>query len=162
MPIEIERKFLVVNADWREQVEGEQSHLRQGYLAVTERAVVRVRIADEAQAWVGIKEHRIGPSHGEYEYPIPVPEARELLGLCNGALIDKTRSRVPRGHHVWEVDEFHGDNADLVLAEIELDDAGEPFDLPDWAGREVTDDRRFYNVALTLTPWPVFADEFRS
>ena len=161
MPTEIERKFLVANADWRARVEGEPLHLRQGYLALTERAVVRVRIADESQAWLGVKEHRIGPSHGEYEYPIPVPEARELLDLCSGALIDKTRSRVPRGRHVWEVDEFHGDNAGLVLAEIELADADESFDLPVWVGREVTDDRRFYNASLTLAPWPAFADEFR-
>lgn len=160
MPTEIERKFLVSNADWREQAESEPQRLRQGYLALTGRAVVRVRIADGKQAWLGVKEHRIGRSHGEYEYPIPVQEAGELLGLCSGALIEKTRYRVPSGSHVWEVDEFQGDNAGLVLAEIELDAADESFDLPAWAGREVTDDRRFYNAALTRTPWPTFSGEF--
>ncbi|MGH8129084.1 MAG: CYTH domain-containing protein [Gammaproteobacteria bacterium] len=160
MPTEIERKFLVTNADWREQTEGEPQHLRQGYLAMTERAVVRVRTANDTQAWLGVKEHRIGPAHGEYEYPIDVTHARELFDLCSGALIEKTRVCVPSGQHVWEVDEFHGDNAGLILAEIELDAVDEPFELPAWAGREVTADRRFYNAALTLMPWREFADEF--
>lgn len=159
MPTEIERKFLVANADWREQAEGEPQHLCQGYLAMTERAVVRVRTADNKQAWLGVKEHRIGPAHGEYEYPIDVAHARELFDLCSGALIEKTRFRVPGGPHVWEVDEFHGDNDGLILAEIELGAVDESFELPAWAGREVTADRRFYNAALTLLPWREFAAE---
>lgn len=159
MPTEIERKFLVANADWREQTEGEPQHLRQGYLAMTERAVVRVRTINDAQAWLGVKEHRIGPAHGEYEYPIDIAHARELFDLCGGVLIEKTRFRVPSGPHIWEVDEFHGDNAGLILAEIELSDVDESFELPAWAGREVTADRRFYNAALTLMPWREFAGE---
>lgn len=162
MPTEIERKFLVNGPDWRAGVRDRAQHLQQAYLALTERAVVRVRIADDAQAWLGVKEHKIGPAHAEYEYPIDVAEARELLGLCSGALIDKTRHRVPNGRHVWEIDEFHGDNAGLVLAEIELGRTDEAFTRPEWVGREVTADRRFYNAALSRTPWPAFAAEFES
>lgn len=162
MPTEIERKFLVNGQHWKTQAQGRGQHLRQGYLALTERAVVRVRIGDDARAWLGIKEHRIGPAHAEYEYPIDVGEARELLELCTGALIDKTRFRVPMGEHVWEIDVFHGGNSGLVLAEIELGAADEPFARPDWTGREVTADRRFYNAALAGTPWPAFAAEFES
>ena len=131
--------------------------MRQGYLALTDRAVIRVRTAGDEQAWIGVKEHRIGRSHGEYEYPVPVEEAREMLALCSGSLIEKTRFFVPRDKHVWEVDEFAGDNAGLVLAEIELGDVDESFGLPDWIGPEVTDDRRFYNAALSLHPWREFA-----
>lgn len=162
MPTEIERKFLVKSEAWREQVVGPPQPLRQGYLALTDRAVIRVRTAGDEQAWIGVKEHRIGRAHGEYEYPVPVAEAREMLALCSGSVIEKTRFRIPRGKHVWEVDEFAGDNAGLVLAEIELDAVDETFDLPGWLGVEVTDDRRFYNAALSLHPWPEFAAEVRS
>ena len=159
MPIEIERKFLVTSDAWRGEVQGAPRRLRQGYLALTDRAVIRVRVAEDSQAWVGIKEHRIGRAHGEYEYPVPVAEATELLALCTGRLIEKRRFLVPVGGHTWEVDEFEGDNAGLVLAEIELDDVGESFMQPEWAGREVTDDRRFYNAALAFQPWTEFAGE---
>lgn len=161
MPTEIERKFLVNTPDWRAQVGDLPQHLRQGYLALTDRAVIRVRIADDRQAWLGIKEHRIGPSHAEYEYPIDAGEARELLNLCDGALIEKTRFRVHSGPHVWEIDEFHGENEGLVLAEIELGAPDEHFGRPAWLGREVTADRRFYNAALAFTPWPRFAAALR-
>lgn len=159
MPIEIERKFLVTSDAWRGKVKGIPQCLRQGYLALTDRAVIRVRVAGDTRAWVGIKEHRIGRAHGEYEYPVPVGEATELLSLCIGRLIKKRRFLVPFGGHTWEVDEFEGDNAGLVLAEIELDDVEESFVRPDWAGAEVTDDRRFYNAALAFKPWCEFSGE---
>ncbi|HYW77330.1 MAG TPA: CYTH domain-containing protein [Gammaproteobacteria bacterium] len=162
MPTEIERKFLVKNDTWREQVRGAPQPLRQGYLALTERAVIRVRTAGDEQAWIGVKEHRIGRAHGEYEYTVPVEEAREMLALCSGSLIEKTRFRIPQGRHVWEVDEFGGDNTGLVLAEIELDTVDDHFDRPAWVGIEVTDDRRFYNAALSLHPWREFAEEIGS
>ncbi len=162
MPTEIERKFLVKNDAWRAQVSGMPQRLRQGYLALTDRAVIRVRTAGDERAWIGVKEHRIGRAHGEYEYPVPVDEAREMLALCGGSLIEKTRFTLPQGKHVWEVDEFDGDNAGLVLAEIELDAVDETFDLPEWIGAEVTDDRRFYNAALSLHPWREFAAEVRA
>lgn len=160
MPTEIERKFLVRTDAWRADASEGIQRLRQGYLALTERAVIRVRIDGDIHAWIGIKEHRIGRAHGEYEYSVPVEEARELLGLCTGGLIEKTRYRVPHGSHVWEVDEFQNTNRGLVMAEIELDCVDEAFELPDWAGIEVTDDRRFYNAALSREPWPGFAAEF--
>lgn len=162
MPTEIERKFLVNAPDWRAQAEEPPQRLRQGYLALTERAVIRVRIADDGRAWLGIKEHRIGPSHAEYEYPIDAGEARELLNLCDGAPIEKIRFRVHSGPHVWEIDEFHGENEGLILAEIELGAPDEHFERPAWLGREVTADRRFYNAALAFTPWPRFAAAFSS
>jgi len=152
MPTEIERKFLVADDAWRRSASAPRE-LRQGYLALTERAVIRVRLVDGERAWLGIKEHRIGRSHGEYEYEIPVGEARELLALCTGAVIEKRRYVVPVGGHCWEVDEFLGDNAGLVLAEIELGAEDEAFREPDWLGREVTDERRFYNAALSERPW---------
>lgn len=161
MPTEIERKFLVRNDAWRTQVADAPQQLCQGYLALTDRAVIRIRTAGEDHAWIGVKEHRIGRAHGEYEYPVPVDDAREMLALCSGSLIRKMRFRIPQGKHVWEVDEFAGDNAGLVLAEIELDAVDEGFGVPDWIGVEVTDDRRFYNAALSLNPWCEFASEVR-
>lgn len=152
MPTEIERKFLVADESWRREASASRE-LRQGYLALTERAVVRVRLADDEQAWVGIKEHRIGRSHGEYEYEIPIDEARELLALCTGAIIAKRRYLIPVGDHCWEVDEFLGENAGLILAEIELGAENEAFREPGWLGREVTEERRFYNAALSVRPW---------
>lgn len=152
MPTEIERKFLVAGDGWRRGA-GAPQQLRQGYLALTERAVVRVRLAGETAAWLGVKEHRIGRSHGEFEYPIPPGEARELLGLCTGTVVEKRRFRVPVAGHEWEVDEFMGANAGLVVAELEMSDEDEEFVRPDWLGREVTAERRFYNAALSLRPW---------
>lgn len=152
MATEIERKFLVCDGGWREQA-GAPQHLRQGYLALTERAVVRVRLAGEDAAWIGVKEHRIGRAHGEFEYLVPAQDARELLGLCGGTVIDKDRFRVAVAGHVWEVDEFLGENAGLVLAEIELASEGEDFVRPEWLGREVTEEPRYYNAALSQRPW---------
>lgn len=153
MPREIERKFLVAGAGWRARA-GAPQHLRQGYLALTERAVVRVRIAEPTTgAWLGVKEHRIGRAHGEFEYPIPPDDARELLELCSGSVIEKRRFRVPVAGHEWEVDEFLGANAGLVVAEIELRSEEEEFVQPAWLGREVTAERRFYNAALSVRPW---------
>jgi len=152
VPTEIERKFLVADAGWRRDASTPRL-LRQGYLALTERAVIRVRVADDTHAWIGVKEHRIGRSHGEYEYAIPPDEARELLGLCTGAVIEKRRFLIPVAGHEWEVDEFLGDNGGLILAEIELGAEDETFERPAWVGREVTDERRYYNAALSTRPW---------
>lgn len=152
MPTEIERKFLVCGDGWRARAGGPQ-HLLQGYLALTERAVVRVRLAGASAAWLGVKEHKIGRAHGEFEYSIPPGEGRQLLEFCTGTVIEKRRFRVPVGAHVWEIDEFLGANAGLVVAEIELGTEEETFEQPEWLGREVTAERRFYNAALSLRPW---------
>ncbi|HEX5314039.1 MAG TPA: CYTH domain-containing protein [Gammaproteobacteria bacterium] len=153
MAIEIERKFLVASDAWRAQAAGEGERYLQGYLAIGERSVVRVRIAGERRAWIGVKEHRIGRARGEYEYPIPVADARELLQLVIGRLVEKNRYRVPHAGQVWELDEFLGANAGLVVAEIELAAAEEEFERPSWLGAEVTAERAYYNAALALHPW---------
>lgn len=152
MAVEIERKFLVADEAWRLSASAPDRY-RQGYLAVTDRAVVRVRLADDGRAWLGVKERIVGPAHGEYEYPIPAGDARQLLQLSVGTVIEKQRYRVPCGGYEWEVDEFLGDNAGLVVAEIELDHPEAAFERPPWLGREVTDDASYYNVALALRPW---------
>jgi adenylate cyclase len=148
---EIERKFLVRDDTWRADVR-RSLHLRQAYLAGGERASVRVRIAD-ADATLNIKSARLGVSRDEYEYPIPLADAEELLELCTGRPVLKTRHLVVVGAHTWEIDEFEGANTGLVVAEIELDDAAEDFKRPAWLGAEVSDDARYYNVALARMPY---------
>lgn len=153
MAIEIERKFLVTGDAWRE-AGGEL--LVQGYLSRDKDCTVRVRIAGE-QAFLTIKGKTEGASRQEFEYPVPLADAESLMALCQGPVIRKTRRRIPLGKHVWEVDEFFGDNAGLVVAEIELKSADEDFARPDWLGQEVTHDARYYNSALSELPytrWP--------
>jgi len=162
MGIEIERKFLVTGDGWRAAAH-EVVPMAQGYIndqaamdSGAQKASVRVRIQGEA-AYLNMKSRELGHTRQEFDYPIPVADARALLALCVGGLIDKRRHLVRHGGHLWEVDEFLGDNAGLVVAEIELDDAGEVFERPDWLGAEVTDDARYYNLALASKPyrdWP--------
>lgn len=152
MPKEIERKFLVEGDGWRDAVESE-THIMQGYLANNQNATVRVRVAGE-QAWLTIKGMMQGPSRSEYEYSIPTEDAVAMLEeLAVSAPIDKVRYRVRHGGHVWDLDVFAGDNTGLVMAEVELSHEDEAFDMPDWAGREVTGDGRFYNVNLARHPY---------
>lgn len=152
MGIEIERKFLVTGDGWRDAAEPGR-RMRQGYLGRLEKASVRVRQADDA-AWLNIKGATLGIQRREYEYEIPLADAREMLDeLCTGDLIEKVRHDVPYAGHVWEVDVFEGANAGLVVAEIELSAADEPFERPDWLGDEVSDDPRYYNVCLVEHPW---------
>lgn len=152
MAAEIERKFLISGEQWREEVH-DSLVVRQGYLAGAERASVRVRASDE-QAWLNIKSATLGIQRQEYEYPIPLDDAREMLDtLCNGPLIEKTRHFVRHAGHLWEIDEFFGDNAGLVVAEIELGHEDESFERPAWLGEEVSDDPRYYNVSLVRHPY---------
>ncbi len=150
MPEEIERKFLVVGDGWRGGAAG--CRCVQGYLSRDPGRVVRVRVAG-AKAFLTIKGISRGISRSEFEYAIPVGQAEELFGLCIGPLIEKTRTIVTYGGKRWEVDEFAGDNAGLVLAEIELTAEDEAFDLPPWAGEEVSADRRYYNSNLSERPF---------
>lgn len=149
--IEIERKFLVADDSWRRDVT--KTHvLKQGYLG-GERCSVRVRIQDDS-ANLNIKSREIGPQRDEYEYAIPLPDAESMLDtLCIGFPVEKTRHLVPFGGHVWEVDEFGGANAGLVVAEVELNDPDEDFERPPWLGREVTREERYYNVWLSGHPY---------
>jgi adenylate cyclase len=152
MATEIERKFLVVNDSWRDGVESE-SHLMQGYLSEGKTATVRVRIKGDA-AFLTIKGKMQGISRSEYEYPIPVADAEAMLReLSVSPPIDKTRYRVRCGEHVWDLDLFHGDNAGLIMAEVELEHADEAFEMPTWAGQEVSADLCYYNVNLAKNPY---------
>src|SRR5690606_33162109 len=144
MPIEIERKFLVINDDWRAAA-NKVVPMAQGYIndiaamdSGAQKASVRVRIQGDA-AYLNIKSRELGHTRQEFDYPIPVDEARQLLALCVGGLVDKRRHLVNHGGLLWEVDEFLGDNAGLVVAEVELQSADQLFDKPGWAGAEVTD-----------------------
>lgn len=152
MPLEIERKFLLASDAWRAEV---SSHcvMRQGYLgAPGGKASIRVRL-EGAVAKLNIKAAVIGSARAEYEYDIPVAQAREMLDtLCVG-LVDKTRHYVEREGLTWEIDEFHGDNAGLVVAEVELESVDQSVPRPDWLGAEVTNDVRYYNQQLALKPY---------
>lgn len=158
MGIEIERKFLVRDDGWRAAATRVQV-MAQGYLndadAIergTQNASVRVRIEGDA-AFLNIKSRQSGPPRQEFEYPVPVEDARRLLALCVGGQVEKRRHYVPHAGHLWEVDEFIGDNAGLVVAEIELDAVDEAFARPDWLGEEVTERPRYYNLALAARPF---------
>jgi adenylate cyclase len=151
MAIEIERKFLVADASWRGGEAGVP--YRQGYLAVGPPASVRVRIAG-AKAMLNIKNAMLDISRAEFEYPIPLEDAEALLeGLCDGRVVEKTRYKVPFAGHVWEVDEFCGANAGLVVAEIELKHVDEAFAHPPWLAAEVSGDPRYLNSNLALHPF---------
>ena len=152
MAVEIERKFRVVGDGWRAQV-GRARRIRQAYLALNERVSIRVRISDDETATLTIKTVAAGTTRDEFEYAIPVADAEALVLRRQGAVIAKTRHEVEIAGLVWEIDVFEGDNAGLVLAEIELDRADRPIDLPDWIGAEVTHDRRFYNAELAQRPF---------
>lgn len=158
MGIEIERKFLVTGDGWR-QAAHRVIPMAQGYIndigaldRGTQNASVRVRIEGDRAA-LNLKSRTLGHTRQEFDYPIPVADARDLLALCVGGRIEKHRHLVAHAGMTWEVDEFFGDNAGLVVAEIELDSADQPVVLPDWAGEEVTDDARYYNVALANRPY---------
>jgi adenylate cyclase len=166
MAIEIERKFLVTGDAWKAQAHA-VIEMAQGYLndvgaveSGTQKASVRVRIEGES-ARLNIKSRQLGHSRQEFEYPLPVADARQLLELSVGGLVHKHRHLVQVGLHLWEVDEFLGDNAGLVVAEIELDHPDEAFSLPAWAGREVTDQGRYYNLALADRPFSQWSAEER-
>ena len=153
MGVEIERKFLVTSNTWRQ--EGKEVHYRQGYLCNGGRTV-RVRIRGD-EGILTIKGHTAefdGISRLEYEYPIPLGDAEQMLErLCIGPIIDKHRYTIEDSGNIWEIDEFHGDNNGLIVAEIELEDENQDFDLPAWVGREVSNDGRYFNASLVHYPF---------
>lgn len=163
MPLEIERKYRVTGEAWRAQAH-QVIPMAQGYLndsasldSGAQKASVRVRIQG-GEAFLNLKSREVGHTRQEFDYPIPVEEARNLLALCVGGLIDKRRHLVRHGGLLWEVDEFLGDNAGLVVAEVELEHAEQAIDLPEWAGEEVTDQVRYYNLALAARPYSQWSD----
>lgn len=152
MAREIEHKFLLANADWRVAVEKSVQY-KQGYLSSQSTSSIRVRISDQ-QAWLNIKSATIGTQRLEFEYDIPLHDAEHILTvLCGKPLIEKTRHFITIDGNIWEIDEFTGDNAGLIIAEIELSEVGEIFSKPPWLGAEVTHDLRYYNNNLAINPY---------
>lgn len=152
MALEIERKFRVISDGWK-PLAVRSRRLRQAYLAKNEALSLRVRIDGGEAAVLTIKSADSGMSRQEYEYSIPVADAEELMQRCEGVVICKTRHIVPLGDVQWEVDVFEGENAGLVIAEVELDRPDQPLQCPEWLGEEVTEDRRFYNAELAQRPY---------
>jgi len=150
MAIEIERKFLVQSDGWRSL--GSGVSYRQGYILSSRGKTVRVRRAGD-RGYLTIKGATQGISRREFEYEIPLSDAEELLEMCDRPLIEKTRYKIPHDDLIWEVDEFWGDNAGLIIAEVQLTDPDQPLQLPDWVGREVSYDPRYFNAALARQPY---------
>lgn len=157
MATEIERKFLVKNDRWKAAADAGTSY-RQGYLSrVTGegagKSSVRVRIEGD-QARLNIKSASLGIYRQEYEYDIPVADAEEMLNnLTIDSIVEKTRYHVPVGNHIWEIDVFEGDNAGLIVAEVELASEDESFEVPDWAGDDVSEEAKYFNVCLAQHPY---------
>ena len=152
MAIEIEHKFLLRNQNWRTEIY-KSIIFKQGYLNSLPTSSIRIRISDD-QAWLNIKSATIGNQRSEYEFESPYKDGLEIINqLCRKPIIEKTRHYVLNNGHVWEIDEFHGDNNGLIVAEIELVSQNIKFELPEWIGKEVTDDLRYYNNNLANNPY---------
>ncbi|MFG6461331.1 CYTH domain-containing protein [Roseateles sp. DXS20W] len=151
MGIEIERKFLVTGDGWRQQATS-RTRFSQGYLSRDPARTVRVRIAGDA-AFLTIKGATTGATRAEFEYAVPLADAQQLLAMCDGPVVEKVRHLCPFEGMTWEVDEFLGANAGLVVAEIELDAEGQAFARPAWLGAEVTGDARYVNANLAVRPF---------
>jgi len=151
MGIEIERKFLIDTSKLGTLKNGYQ--IKQGYIQTIDHTTVRVRIRNK-EAFLTIKGKSIGASRLEFEYPIPLQDAQDMLkNLCNTSVIDKVRYLVEHEGHVWEVDIFEGSNKGLVVAEVELESEDEVFILPKWVTKEVTDEIRYFNSNLIENPY---------
>ena len=151
MGTEIERKFLVTDETWRRHAQPGQA-MRQGYLYVGPPTAIRVRTAGD-RAWLNIKKATLAVTRAEFEYPIPLEDAQAILDhLCEGYIIEKTRYKI-------EIDEFHGVNGGLIVAEVELDHEDQPFKKPSWVGEEVSGDPRYLNSHLSRRPYSQW-DEF--
>lgn len=150
MAHEIERKYLVDVARWTPR--GPGTLYRQGYLSSQKERVVRVRLAGETGV-LTIKGPTSGITRAEFEYPIPLADVPELLALCEQPLVEKTRHAEEHGGMTWEIDVFHGDNAGLVIAEVELESETQSVEVPPWAVRDVSDDPRYYNSNLIAHPF---------
>ncbi|WP_373004166.1 CYTH domain-containing protein [Sulfurimonas sp.] len=151
MALEIERKFLI-DISRLEKLENGYD-IKQGYIQTKDKTAVRVRVNGD-EAFLTIKGANIGATRLEYEYPIPVVDAKEMLDkLCGKPIIDKTRYLLEHKGHTWEVDIFHKENDGLIVAEVELESEDEVVELPDWIVKEVTDDARYYNSNLLEHPY---------
>lgn len=151
--IEIERKFLVLSDVFKQQASA-QKRITQGYLNSHPERTVRVRTkGDKGYLTIKGKSNEAGTIRTEWETEIPAAEAQELLLLCENGVIDKIRYEIKAGNHLFEVDEFFGENEGLVMAEVELADENEAFEKPEWLGEEVTGDKRYYNSYLSSNPY---------
>lgn len=150
MSVEIERKFLVKNDAWKSAVH-ESLDCKQGYIISDAKKTVRVRVMGQ-QGFLTVKGATSGISRMEFEYEIDLPDAQYMLMLCDHVL-EKTRHFIRHNGLIWELDEFHGLNAGLVMAELELESEEQRFDLPEWAGEEVSDDERYFNGCLSKHPY---------
>ena len=159
MHYEIERKF-IVSGEYKSKAYS-HSHIQQGYFETAPGKTVRIRIRDD-KAYLTIKSpsNKDGLARYEFETEVSPEDGRQLMNLCGPGRIDKTRWLVKSGSHTFEVDEFHGDNDGLVMAEVELQSEDEPFEKPDFIGKEVTGDRRFYNSHLMRMPYCVWKNAF--
>lgn len=153
---EVERKFLVASAEWRDLVEAD-IRIRQFYLAASPGRSVRIRISDGRSAKLTLKFGDRARERDEYEYSIPLDEAEEMMGFAIGRVIEKTRHHVRHRGYLYEVDVFGGKLAGLVIAELETPEDVPDEMLPDWLGREVTGESRFYNASLALGGIPEIA-----
>lgn len=151
--IEIERKYLVTSLDFKNDYFA-KNEIAQGYLSSNPERTVRIRIKG-TKGYLTIKGigNESGASRFEWEKEIEIDEAKQLLKLCEKGVIEKTRYEVKLGNHTIEIDEFHGDNNGLVIAEIELEDENESIEKPHWLGNEVTNDERYYNSYISLNPF---------
>ena len=146
---EIERKFLVIGTDWQSAT---PTYYCQGYLNRDKHRTVRVRVAGE-HGFLTVKGLTSGASRAEFEYTIPLDDAKALLALCEGPLVEKMRHVVEHAGMRWEIDTFLGDNEGLVVAEIELESEAQAITLPEWIGAEITADARYYNSSLSILPY---------
>ena len=153
MSLEIERKFLIKNLDFKTE-SFEKKYLKQGYLNADKNRTVRIRIADE-KAFITIKgkSNKAGTTRFEWEKEIPLSEAEELLLLCEPSIIEKHRYLIKKGTHTFEVDVFLGDNQGLIVAEVELNSENETFEKPTWLGNEVTGELKYYNSSISKLPF---------
>lgn len=150
MAVEIERKYLVKSDEWR-SMSSSSSHFCQFYLSVNPDCTVRIRIIDDSSAFLTVKSRNKGISRGEWEYPIPVEDARAMMELHVGRLVIKRRHIVPFGGYIWEVDIFEGELSGLAVAEVELPSSDAVVALPPFVGKEVSGDVRYYNSSLSGT-----------
>jgi adenylate cyclase len=152
MGVEIERKFLVDYKKWIALTKPQGMAIKQGYMLKDNSKTIRIRIKDD-ESYITIKGKTQGISRSEYEYGIPLNDGNEMLTAFCDAVVEKVRYCITYADKLWEVDVFDGDNQGLVVAEIELDDEAETFELPDWITTEVTDDHRYFNSNLSVNPY---------
>src|SRR4051794_10421488 len=152
MGVETEKKFLVKKDLWNKVKKGGTLY-RQGYMLREENKTIRIRLIEGDQGYITIKGKAKGFSRPEYEYPIPGKDAEELLQNFCDAVVSKRRYKINIEGKLWEVDEFLGDNEGLIVAELELDNETEQFNLPEWIATEVSGDQRYYNSELSVNPF---------